>query len=92
MLADVTREQSQRTYSMGGKAGKKKTVTVALEDLVRVCHSCGRVKDSTTNREFYTKNYKGPCGDSFCYASCDMEACRPVRRRICTECEKKLSR
>lgn len=63
-------------------------VTVPLEDLHKVCHGCGKVKDSVRNRNFYTKNYQGPCGDSFCYASCDMDACRPVTKRICEECEK----
>lgn len=30
--------------------------------------------------------YEGPCGDSFCYASCDLESCR--REIVCDKCKK----
>jgi hypothetical protein len=67
---------------------KPKKITVALKDLVRVCHACGEVKNDVREREYYTKNYQGRCGDSFCYASCTMNACNPIRARVCNACEK----
>lgn len=73
--------------SMGGHKTKEKTVTVALKDIAKLCHHCGKVKDSTRRRNLYTKAYQGPCGDSFCYASCDLEECRPVDVTVCNECE-----
>lgn len=74
---------------MGGKPKKGITVkvngkTVAPEDLSKLCHECGNLKG--VRREVYTKNYMGPCGDSFCYASCDMSACRPQKMQICDGC------
>lgn len=54
------------------------------------CQKCGKLKKTTYDRTFYTKKYKGRCGDSFCYASCDMEACKPIRATICDDCFNKL--
>ncbi len=73
-------------------AKKKRLIQVSLDDLDRVCHNCGKVKDDTRSRTFYAKNYMGPCGDSFCYASCDMDTCRPTTKTICDSCEKKLAK
>ena len=83
---------------MGGHKSKQtidpseRTVTVALKDLNRLCHECGVVKSTVWRREYLSKNYQGPCGDSFCYASCDMEACRPVTKQICVNCLNKLAK
>jgi hypothetical protein len=70
------------------KSKKLKKVTVKLSDLSRVCHVCGKIKDDVFRRQYTTKNYKGSCGDSFCYASCDMSACHPITVQACGACEK----
>lgn len=56
------------------------------------CQSCGKRKRSTHNRTVYLKNYVGPCGDSFCFASCDMSTCQPKSMTICDECKTKLAK
>jgi len=56
------------------------------------CQKCGKRKESTRHRSVYTKNYQGPCGDSFCYASCDSSSCRPINVTICDECTKEISK
>lgn len=66
---------------------KEKTVTVKLKDLDKVCRVCGKVSDSVRLRTYTTKNYQGGCGDSFCWASCDMSACKPLTVRACEGCE-----
>lgn len=55
------------------------------------CQKCRKRVASTRSREIYTKNYEGPCGDSFCYASCDMSACRPIHVTVCDPCAKLMS-
>lgn len=67
---------------------KPKTVTIDLKDIDKLCRVCGKVDGTVQRREYTTKNYQGPCGDSFCYASCDMSACRPLVVRACADCEK----
>lgn len=57
-----------------------------------ICSNCEKRKPNAWYREVYLKNYIGPCGDSFCYASCDMAACRPVRVVLCDVCTKKVSK
>ena len=74
------------------KPSKEKKITVAISDLEKVCKECCQVKEDTRPRTYYAKNYQGPCGDSFCYASCEMSACRPETANICGTCEKKLSK
>lgn len=56
------------------------------------CQHCGKLRESTRRREFRTKAYQGPCGDSFCFASCEMEVCRPIDVTVCDGCERKLRR
>lgn len=73
------------------KAGRTATVTVALKDLDKVCRECGKVKPDTRERTFYTKDFVGPCGDSFCYGSCDSPTCRAVTKVCCDACFKKLA-
>jgi len=54
------------------------------------CQSCLRRKKTTFKRSIRTKDYVGPCGDSFCYASCTMSTCRPVEATVCEQCAKKM--
>jgi hypothetical protein len=61
-------------------------------DISKVCQNCKKPQDSTMLRTIYTKNYMGPCGDSFCYASCDMSTCHPISVVVCTPCAKELEK
>lgn len=62
------------------------TVTIALKDLGKVCHVCGALDPAVRLRTYYTADYQGPCGDSFCYASCTMTTCRPITLPACETC------
>lgn len=55
------------------------------------CQKCGKERESTRYRTLRTKNYMGPCGDSFCYASCDMDSCHPVSMTVCDGCAEKIT-
>lgn len=55
------------------------------------CQNCKKERETTCSRELYSKNFVGPCGDSFCYGSCDMSSCRPTHVKICDACTRKLS-
>ena len=55
------------------------------------CQKCKKGALSTRRRSIYTKDYVGPCADSFCYASCDSRACKPVDLTVCDDCAKALS-
>lgn len=74
------------------KKDAPKKITIALKDLDKVCRKCGTVQESTRQRTYKSKDYVGPCGDSFCFSSCDMSACHPVTEQICNKCEKKLAK
>jgi len=50
------------------------------------CQKCRKRRTTTRTRSIYTKDYTGPCGDSFCYASCDSSSCRPVEVVVCDPC------
>ena len=54
------------------------------------CQKCLRRKKTTWRRTLKSKDYIGPCGDSFCYASCTMSTCVPVVATVCEECAKKI--
>lgn len=56
------------------------------------CQKCRKRVNTTRPRTIYTKDYQGPCGDSFCYASCDMSACKPISVTVCEPCAKELSK
>lgn len=56
------------------------------------CQKCKKLVESTRHRTVYTKNYVGSCGDSFCYASCDMETCKPITATICDDCNKAIAK
>lgn len=58
----------------------------------KTCQKCLKRVASTRSRQLYLKEYRGPCGDSFCYASCDMAACKPVDRTVCDECAKAIKK
>jgi hypothetical protein len=73
---------------MAAKKKKKRS----LEQMQKVCQSCKKEQESTMQRTFYTKNYMGPCGDSFCYASCSMDTCHATTMVICDKCLKKLEK
>ena len=66
-----------------------KKVRLSVE---HTCQNCKKRVASTCRREIYTKDYIGPCGDSFCYASCDMSTCRPIVVDVCDTCAVKLSK
>ena len=56
-----------------------------------VCQGCGqRGSDVRRIDRIRTKDYMGPCGDSFCYASCDSPSCRDISAILCEECARKL--
>lgn len=63
-----------------------------MTDVRLVCQKCLRERASTKNRTLYAAEYRGPCGDSFCYASCDSPACRAIDVKVCDECEPKVGR
>ena len=56
-----------------------------------VCQNCKKEHPSTRSRSVYTKNYRGSCRDSFCFASCDLEACRPLQVTVCDACAQQLT-
>ena len=58
----------------------------------KFCQNCKMDRPTTRNRSIYTKSYTGPCGDSFCYASCDSPSCRAVSLTICDDCAKALAK
>ncbi len=58
----------------------------------KTCQKCRKGKETTRHREIYTKDYMGPCGDSFCYASCDSSSCRPIHVTVCDDCAKEISK
>lgn len=62
------------------------------QDFTKRCQKCGRIKSTTRRRVIYDKSYVGPCADSFCYASCDLPACRPYHASVCDACVPKLGR
>ncbi len=71
---------------MPAKADKK--ITAKLSDLDKVCRACGKVSNTTRMRSYNGSDYQGSCGDSFCWASCDMTACKGIHARVCDSCEK----
>jgi hypothetical protein len=66
----------------------KKKVELPLH---KTCQKCKKSKTSTRQREMRTELYQGPCGDSFCYHSCDMETCHPIHAAVCDECAAKIT-
>lgn len=58
----------------------------------KTCQKCKKEDKTTQYRTITTKNYKGPCADSFCYGSCDSEICRPISVTVCDDCAKEIGR
>lgn len=86
----------ERVVLMNTKPAPEKPVLPVVREPVlgiqHTCQSCTKRVASTKSRELYLQNYTGPCGDSFCYASCEGSECRPVRMSVCDECAKTLSK
>jgi len=61
-------------------------------NIVQKCQVEGCDSTKASYRRYYAKEYQGPCGDSFCYASCDMPSCREQSATLCDKHYKKLSR
>ena len=59
---------------------------------LNVCQHCKKQKPDTMSRTVKTADYSGPCGHSFCYASCDMSTCKPITATICKDCAEKLAK
>jgi hypothetical protein len=60
--------------------------------VVSKCQVEGCDSVNASRRSYYAKEYMGPCGDSFCYASCDMSTCREQHATLCDKHLKALSR
>ncbi len=60
--------------------------------IVSKCQVEGCSSTKASHRSYYAKDYQGPCGDSFCYASCDMSACHKQDATLCDKHLKALSR
>ena len=66
---------------------KEPVIKVPLKDIYKVCHICGEISDTTRQRSYRGTNFQGSCGDSFCFAGCDMSSCRGVSAIACKTCE-----
>ena len=62
------------------------TVTKSKLSIEYTCQSCHKRKQSTRRRSIKVAGFMGPCGDSFCYASCEMDVCRPFTATVCDDC------
>jgi hypothetical protein len=56
------------------------------------CQKCGVTDSSVRHRTIYSEGYRGPCADSFCFATCDSPICRPVEAMTCNDCASKLEK
>ncbi len=56
------------------------------------CQICKKTKKDTRERRVPNPGYSGPCGDSFCYGSCDIDSCvtREFTMMSCEACSKKF--
>lgn len=59
--------------------------------IVSKCQVGGCDSEDAVPRRYYSPDYQGPCGDSFCYASCDLPACREQSAVLCDKHLKALS-
>lgn len=64
---------------------KKKKAERAAE---KKCEICNKKNDTVRTRRTKNEEYQGGCGDSFCWASCDMDTCktREFSVRMCDTC------
>lgn len=65
---------------------------MAKLQIVDKCQVKGCKSLKAQRRSYYAKDYQGPCGDSFCYASCDLSACREQSAILCDKHLKALSK
>lgn len=56
------------------------------------CQNCAARRADVRQRSVKTKNYMGPCGDSFCAVGCTSSACFPVTAALCDACNKSLAK
>jgi len=58
------------------------------------CQICKKEKKDTRERHIKNPDYSGPCGDSFCYRSCDIDSCvtREFTMLSCEACSKKFEK
>lgn len=59
-------------------------------EIVTKCQIRGCRSTEAHERSYFAKNYEGPCGDSFCYASCDMSTCKTQTAVLCDKHYKEL--
>lgn len=59
---------------------------------LKMCQGCGVRGDDVKHRAPRSKEYKGPCGDSFCYATCDSPSCRSIECILCSDCTSKVEK
>lgn len=60
--------------------------------LVTKCQVDGCDSAEAVGRRYHAKDYVGPCGDSFCYASCDMSTCKEQSAVLCEKHFKALAK
>jgi len=74
------------------KKAKKSSSIAHPDDWHRRCQHCGKLSPTTSHcGRILMPNFQGPCGDSFCYASCTMSSCRPVSGSLCEDCRAELT-
>jgi len=59
--------------------------------IVQKCQVADCDSTDAVHRRYYSPDYQGPCGDSFCYASCDLPACREQSAVLCDKHFRALS-
>lgn len=63
-----------------------------MSNWIKTCQHCKKEDETTRSRTLLLKNYIGPCGDSFCWASCTMSSCKAVEAVVCDNCAKELKK
>lgn len=61
-------------------------------EIVVKCQVKGCRSTDAHERSYFAKNYEGPCGDSFCYASCTLSSCKSQRAILCDKHYKELKK
>ena len=63
---------------------------MATMKLVTKCQVEDCKSTKAAPRTYLAKGYEGPCGDSFCYHSCDSPACKEQHHTLCDKHYKEL--
>jgi hypothetical protein len=80
---------SIRSKPRAVKRPEDRIIKVAVKDIGKVCTICGEIKSDTRIRSYAAAVTIGSCGDSFCWASCDLVSCKGRQSvQACDECEK----